>query len=160
MQLTSHLFRNSERLQRCLVDDRAHLTPGLLDPCVRLVQAALIALDHCPIAEEELSSSRYGPTTSQAVLAYKTARSIINKSYQVTSDNIVGKMTIRSMDEELVILQYSVVRNIRYTQRRTRPHLTGGDIKARIFIDTQFSKAKASRLLFGHGANTSRSRNS
>jgi hypothetical protein len=43
----------------------------------------------------------YGPGTATAVLAYKTARGIINPAFQAQPDNIVGKMTIRRMDDEL-----------------------------------------------------------
>ena len=48
-----------------------------------------------------LASSSYGPSTKAAVLAYKTRRQIINRSYQSTPDAIVGKMTIASLDAEV-----------------------------------------------------------
>jgi hypothetical protein len=46
---------------------------------------------------------RYGPSTADAVLTYKTTRNIVNRSYQTQADNIVGKMTIAAMDKELLI---------------------------------------------------------
>jgi hypothetical protein len=55
---------------------------------------ALIALD-------EVSSQSYGTSTATAVLNYKRVRRIINFSYQTTADNIVGKMTIASLDREM-----------------------------------------------------------
>jgi hypothetical protein len=38
-------------------------------------------------------------------LAYKTKRKIVNRAYQSQADNIVGKMTIRSLDDELLKLE-------------------------------------------------------
>ncbi|MCY2978476.1 MAG: hypothetical protein NTU79_07405 [Planctomycetota bacterium] len=40
--------------------------------------------------------------TAAAVLAYKTKRKIINRDYQMTADNIVGKMTMASLDREML----------------------------------------------------------
>jgi hypothetical protein len=36
------------------------------------------------------------------VLSYKKKRSIINPAYQTQADNIVGKMTIASLDKEIL----------------------------------------------------------
>jgi hypothetical protein len=38
----------------------------------------------------------YGKQTADAVLAYKKKRGIINRGYQASADNIVGKMTMAS----------------------------------------------------------------
>ena len=54
------------------------------------------------ISAFELQKKFYGPDTARLVLAYKTRRKIINKSYQTKADNIVGKMTIQKLDEEMV----------------------------------------------------------
>jgi hypothetical protein len=43
----------------------------------------------------EVTSQRYGPATSAAVLSFKQARNIVNRSYQTQADRIVGKMTGR-----------------------------------------------------------------
>ena len=61
------------------------------------VQKALNLLDGANLDQD----GTYGPATAAAVLAYKRKRSIINTSYQKTADNIVGIMTIQSMDREL-----------------------------------------------------------
>ena len=101
MPLTSRLFRDDKRLQACLIDDQAHLTPGTKGDFVTLVQHALDALDDAGISPAEIVAGTYGPTTAQAVLDFKTARKIINKSYQTKPDNIVGKMTIKTLDDEM-----------------------------------------------------------
>ena len=54
------------------------------------------------IGPAEIVAELYGPTTAKSVLAYKTRRHIINRAYQSTADDIVGKMTIAQLDRELV----------------------------------------------------------
>jgi hypothetical protein len=39
------------------------------------------------------------------VLAYKSQRKIIKRSYQHSADNNVGKMTIQRLDEDMVALE-------------------------------------------------------
>jgi hypothetical protein len=56
-------------------------------------------VDRRSIDVQELSARRYGPSTAQAVLAFKRVRRIINHSYQTQADDIVGKMTIAALDE-------------------------------------------------------------
>lgn len=101
--LISSLLRDDTRLQACLVDDTAHLTPGAQGPPVAKVQMALLALDWLRIDSGEIRSQTYGPSTAAAVLSFKTRRGIINFSYQRTADNIVGKMTIAAIDSEMVV---------------------------------------------------------
>ena len=101
MPLTSRAFRDDARLQACLVDDKAHLTPGTTGDFVVLVQQALRSVDDAAIAPTEIAAGSYGTTTAAAVLDYKTTRKIINASYQTKPDNIVGKMTIRALDDEM-----------------------------------------------------------
>lgn len=60
---------------------------------VRRIQLALIQLDSAAIAPDGV----YGPAT-----AYKRKRNIVNRSYQTQADNIVGKMTIMSLDKEML----------------------------------------------------------
>jgi hypothetical protein len=55
----------------------------------------------------ELEQSLYGPSTASAVLAYKQSRDIINRSYQTQADDIVGKMTMRALDDARVRLEES-----------------------------------------------------
>jgi hypothetical protein len=105
MPLLSRLFKGDERLEACLVKDSAHLTPGTTGDFVGKVQAALEHIEKVRIAEAELAGVTYGTSTAAAVLAYKTKRKIINQSYQRTADDIVGKMTIQRLDEDMVALE-------------------------------------------------------
>jgi hypothetical protein len=101
MPLKSETLAGDKRLQDCLVDDRAHLTPGVQGEFVAKVQAALMYLDKLQIDEKDLLAKTYGASTAAAVLAFKKKRKIINRSYESTEDNIVGKMTIKALDDEL-----------------------------------------------------------
>jgi hypothetical protein len=106
--LRSITFKDDEALQRCLLHDPAHVVPGAVGPHVARIQSALLLLDHAPISAPELHSKRYGPTTTAAVLAFKRKRRIINFSYQTQADNIVGKMTIGRLDDELLAVERRV----------------------------------------------------
>jgi hypothetical protein len=107
MALLSTTFAGDRRLEQCLVDDSAHLTLGAKGDFVGKVQAALMFVDDADIAESELTSETYGPSTAAAVLKYKQKRQIINTSYQRQADNIVGKMTIKTLDTELQMAENS-----------------------------------------------------
>jgi hypothetical protein len=72
---------------------------------VHKIQVALEDLDGVVIAPAEVASSFYGPSTAAAVLSFKQKRAIINRAYQTAADNIVGKMTIADLDEEMVAKQ-------------------------------------------------------
>ena len=98
MALQSALFRGDAKLEAAATSDAAHITPGARGPHVGKIQQALIQLDGATIVADMV----YGPGTAAAVLAYKQSRSIINRSYQSQADNIVGKMTIATLDRELV----------------------------------------------------------
>lgn len=97
MSLQSKLFRGDPKLEAAAVSDPAHIVLGAMGPHVDKIQRALNLLDGAKIAVD----GRYGHATAAAVLAYKGKRSIINKSYQTQADNIVGKMTIASLDREM-----------------------------------------------------------
>jgi len=101
MPLKSNLFRSDTRLNACLVSDPSHVKQGAHGDFVAKIQVALIDLDGARIAEGEIKTQTYGPTTAAAVLAYKRKRKIINKAYQTAPDDIVGKMTIAALDEEM-----------------------------------------------------------
>jgi hypothetical protein len=101
MPLRSNLFSGDRVFEACLLHDAAHITPGAVGQHVVKIQAALMDLDNITIDQRELAGKRYGPATAAAVLSYKQKRNIINKSYQTSADNIVGKMTIAAMDLEL-----------------------------------------------------------
>jgi len=105
MPLRSGALAGDERLEACLVKDNAHLTLGVQGEFVAKVQAALIYLDDLTIDDQELETWTYGSSTAAAVLAFKKKRKIINRSYQQTEDDIVGKMTIKALDDELAIAE-------------------------------------------------------
>ncbi|MBR0872551.1 hypothetical protein JQ633_19475 [Bradyrhizobium tropiciagri] len=83
------------------MSDPAHVVTGDSGDHVSLVQEALVVLDEARIAPEEIAGRLYGKSTAAAVLSYKKKRGIINRAYQTVADNIVGKMTIRSLDDEI-----------------------------------------------------------
>lgn len=103
MPLRSRLFAGDRRLEACLVDDTAHLTQGTRGDFVSKVHTALFLVDGLNVDTVELRSKLYGRSTAAAVLAYKRKRHIVNPAYQRTEDDIVGKMTIASLDEEVVL---------------------------------------------------------
>jgi hypothetical protein len=107
MPLASNLFSNNPRLEDCLVDHQAHVTVGSVGEHVRLIQIAVTYIDGGTIDAGELATQTYGESTAAAVLAYKKRRKIINPTYQTTEDNIVGKMTIASLDKEMFDREYT-----------------------------------------------------
>jgi hypothetical protein len=105
MPLQSYLFSDNDRLNSCLVVDSAHVKQGDSGDHVEKIQVALKFIDGLQIDAGELAVKLYGPSTAAAVLSYKTARNIINAAYESTADDIVGKMTIASLDQELIARQ-------------------------------------------------------
>lgn len=101
MALESALFRGNRDLQACAIKDPAHVLRGARGEHVAKIQFALFALDGAQIERSELAAQHYGPSTAAAVLRYKTKRAIINRTYQSKPDDIVGKMTIASLDKEM-----------------------------------------------------------
>jgi peptidoglycan hydrolase-like protein with peptidoglycan-binding domain len=101
MPLQSRLFRDNLRLQQCLVSDPAHVLTGDRGDHVMLIQNALQTLEPSNIASSELAQQLYGPSTAGAVLRYKQKRHIVNHTYQTQADNVVGKMTVQSLDTEI-----------------------------------------------------------
>jgi hypothetical protein len=99
--LQSELFRDDNALQACLVKDSAHIVKGARGQHVAKIQTALGIIEGALIDSDELSASFYGPSTASTVLAYKRKRDIINRTYQQRADDIVGKMTIASLDREI-----------------------------------------------------------
>jgi hypothetical protein len=102
MPLQSITFRGNARLQQCLVSDPSHVKKGDRGDHVTLIQGALLTLDNSEISGDEQAQQSYGQSTANAVLEYKKKRNIINFSYQSSADDIVGKMTIRSLDAEML----------------------------------------------------------
>jgi hypothetical protein len=103
--LFSNLFKGDASLAACQINDTAHLTIGARGEHVAKVQFALFALDSPAIDTTEVRLQSYGPSTAKAVLAYKTKRGIINTAYQNTPDNIVGKMTIARLDQDMRFIE-------------------------------------------------------
>src|SRR5262245_42249782 len=101
MPFLSNIFRGDAKLAACQINDAAHLTIGASGEHVAKVQFALFALDSLAIDRNEVRLQSYGQSTAKAVLAYKTRRKIINTAYQNTPDNIVGKMTITRLDQDM-----------------------------------------------------------
>jgi hypothetical protein len=104
--LRSDEFRDDPKLEACAVTPSAHLRLGTIPgPHILKIQLALERLRPSgpKISDVEKSGMSYGTTTAAAVLNYKQSHvpPIINFSYQSTPDNIVGQMTIRSMDDDL-----------------------------------------------------------
>lgn len=112
MSLNSLLFTSptpDPRLEACLVEDAAHITPGTIGDHVEKIQTALNQLSAGPGRENFnlVLDGHYGPATAAAVTIYKNKRSILQPG-QVTADNIVGKRTIKSLDDEMDILEREV----------------------------------------------------
>src|SRR4051794_3003522 len=99
--LQSKLLSRSERLLDCEVKDAAHVKFGDTGDFVSLIQEVLFRIGRPRIADEEANASLYGKTAAAAVLQYKTKRNIINRSYQSQPDDVVSKMTVRSLDDEM-----------------------------------------------------------
>ena len=103
MPLMSRWFRGDARLHQTLVSDPHHVQLGDRGPYVRLIQEALHLLDGASIDQQDTDMEYYGRLTADAVKRYKTTRSIINSSYQTAPDDIVGRMTIRHLDDEMLM---------------------------------------------------------
>jgi peptidoglycan hydrolase-like protein with peptidoglycan-binding domain len=116
MALKSRLFCGDSKLEAAAVSHAAHIAPGAKGEHVRKIQYAVARIDGVPVSQD----GSYGPATAAAVLAYKTKRSIINRSYQSTADNIVGIMTIAALDREMYELEQapSAVRAIECNMAR------------------------------------------
>jgi hypothetical protein len=108
MALKSNLFAGDARLEACAVSNPDHVTPGATGPHVRKIQGAVMVLDGAVINKNEVEAGRYGPSTARAVLAYKRKRDIVNRSYQSQADDIVGIMTIKALDAEVLARQVEV----------------------------------------------------
>jgi hypothetical protein len=106
MALQSALFVDDDELQACFIHDRAHVTLGAVGGHVTKIHSALTVIDNASIDLAELKEGRYGPSTAAAVLAYKRKRQIVNHSYQSQADDIVGKMTIASLDREMRVIEH------------------------------------------------------
>ena len=98
MPLQSQHFAGNANLEAAAVSDPAHILQGATGEHVRKIQLALIRLDGAAITPDR----NFGPATAAAVLTYKQKRGVINRSYQSQADSIVGKMTMTSLDQEML----------------------------------------------------------
>jgi peptidoglycan hydrolase-like protein with peptidoglycan-binding domain len=101
MALQSRLFSGDRLLEAAASRDADHVTLGARGEHVRKIQKALNLFGGAPIDEDGI----YGRETAAAVLTYKRQRNIVNRSYQTQADDIVGKMTIASLDVEVLVLE-------------------------------------------------------
>ena len=108
MPLKSRLFQGDVKLEACLVKDAAHIVLGSSGDHVAKIQTAVSRLEGYSINFSEIQQMLYGTSTAKAILDYKVKRNIINRSYQTKADNIVGKMTIESLDKEIAMLERQV----------------------------------------------------
>ena len=99
--LNSKLFKDDKLLLACAERDPAHITLGAHGDHVSKIHTALLILDGVSVSAAELKAKQYGESTAEAILHYKVKRKIINTAYQTAPDNIVGKMTVKSLDEEV-----------------------------------------------------------
>lgn len=104
MALQSKLFTipRDTKLEACFDSDPAHITPGSRGEHVMNIQIALNQLSNVFLKIDGV----YGPKTAAAVKAYKNApsRRILGPG-QTTADDIVGKRTIKSLDDEMTKLE-------------------------------------------------------
>lgn len=98
--LRSQEFAGDPKLAACAVSDPAHVVPGSSGNHVGKIQKALVKVGGAIISANELAQQKYGPTTTAAVVKFKKERNILNYLGQI--DNIVGKKTIRALDDLLV----------------------------------------------------------
>ena len=111
--LSAQLFLGDRALNNCLNSDPHHVTPGAVGDHVSKIQDALFLLMNDGVIDHtEIKEKRYGTTTANAVLAYKRKFDIVNRSYQQTADNIVGKMTIARLDQDMRIKEADFPRMI------------------------------------------------
>ena len=103
-------------------------------------------LDGAQIRGGEVSDGLYGPFTAKAVLVYKTKRGIVNPAYQKTADNIVGKMTMAALDQEMAtaenrppLLGCDTDIGDGPTTSRFRQGLVAGDVRQLEFVPAQLN---------------------
>ncbi|WP_342359483.1 hypothetical protein [Terrarubrum flagellatum] len=147
MSLRSNLFTGDKALEAASANHKAHIMRGAIGTHVRRIQVALSVLDNAVIAENEMASFMFGPTTAAAVLAYKRARDIVNHSYQSQADDIVGIMTVAVMDKELFENEVAPERSRQYSCRRRCLCVTNSERKQAALAIAQRMSAHLGRSL-------------
>lgn len=97
----------NNRLEQCLVSDPAHVTRGSSGDHVVLIQEALNKLRRLPNGEgfRLAVTGTYDAPTADAVLTYKERRDIVARPRQGKADNVVGKMTIAALDDDMLSVE-------------------------------------------------------
>ncbi|MFI2281212.1 peptidoglycan-binding protein [Nocardia beijingensis] len=87
-----------QQLENCLVSDPAHIGEGVheVGEHVRRIQIALNQVDNAGLEVD----GKFGPDTGDAVEDYKNVRHILAPG-QTEADRLVGKRTIKSLDDEV-----------------------------------------------------------
>lgn len=108
MPLVSRLFTQppNPQLDACLVDDAAHIFAGAQGTHVACIQIALSLLSDGAVFL--VIDGVYGAATATAVFNYKDARHILGAG-QTTPDDIVGKQTLQSLDDEMSIFEEQAI---------------------------------------------------
>jgi hypothetical protein len=118
-QLESNFFKSLDpkvkaRLDQCLNTDFLHIGPGKRGAgspeadAVTALQAALkLIKEKLPLALPDIKDSAgdYGANTITAVLRYKSDPSHVIERTGQRLDNIVGRMTLTQIDDDLVIIE-------------------------------------------------------
>jgi hypothetical protein len=104
MPVQSQLFTSDasarDRLNQALDDDSKHITPGSAGEYVARIQRALALLGET-IDDHERDQKQYGPSTANAVLAFKAGCSPPLLNYANRLDNITGKKTTGELDRQI-----------------------------------------------------------
>ncbi len=102
--LKSKLFSKpleDDRLERCLVDDGAHVQAGDKGEFVLKIQIVLDTMLGTEL--RKLEPEVYGPATARAVQDYKNSKTPkILQPWQTTADPVVGRRTIASLDQDML----------------------------------------------------------
>lgn len=127
MPLMSKLFASplDAKLEQCRVNNAGHIALNANNKGAHVgkIQQALVMISRTDNTLAGATSSQgfanehaaqtYGPATAAAVLRFKQDRHIVNTSYQKTADNVVGKMTIVSLDQTVAIIEAGGAKRIR-----------------------------------------------
>jgi hypothetical protein len=102
--LTKHPKPIQDKLNACLASDPAHIKPGQNGGHVKVIQDALTTMrlrsPAIGLPEIKDKAGNYGHDTTAAVLKYKTFHGIKRSGQPL--DPIVGRMTLTSLDDELM----------------------------------------------------------
>src|SRR5271169_1682823 len=105
MPVQSKLFTSDpqvrDRLNKALVSDPDHIVPGAVGDHVSKIQTALSILGKVAINSNEVDQELYGPTTADAVQAFKASCKPPLLNFKNSLDNITGKKTTRELDRQM-----------------------------------------------------------